>query len=91
MLLDRILPARKGRPVDVVMPPINTSQDVFPAIASIWTGIREGHLTADEASDLSIVIDRSIQAIELHDLIKRITALEEARDKRNEKNNPSPA
>jgi len=82
MLLDRLWPQRKGQPVNVVMPPINTSQDVFPAIASIWTAIREGRVTPDEASALSIVIERSIQGIELHDITRRITALEEARDKR---------
>jgi hypothetical protein len=85
MILDRLWPIRKGQPVNVVMPPIKTSQDVFPAITSIWTAIREGRLTPDEASALSIVIDRSIQAIELHDITKRIAALE-ARDKRDEKN-----
>jgi hypothetical protein len=81
MVLDRVWPARKGQPLNIVMPPINSSQDVFPAIASIWTAIREGRLTPEEASALSIVIDRSIQAIELHDIAKRIAALE-ARDKR---------
>src|SRR5260221_5989704 len=45
MLLDRLWPPRKGQPVDVVMPPINTSQDVLRAIVSIWTAIREGQLT----------------------------------------------
>jgi hypothetical protein len=90
MLLDRLWPPRKGQPVNVVMPPINTSQDVLRAIASIWTAIREGHLTPDEASALSIVIDRSIPAIELLDITKRIAALE-ARDKRDEKNDPPPA
>ena len=91
MMLDRLWPPRKGQPVNVVMPPINTSQDVFPAIASIWTAIREGRLTPDEASALSIVIDRSIQAIELHDVAKRIAALEEAQDKQNEKDEPPSA
>ena len=91
MMLDRLWPPRKGQPVNVVMPPINTSQDVFPAIASIWTAIREGRLTPDEASALSIVIDRSIQAIELHDIAKRIAALEEAQDKQNEKDGPPSA
>ena len=91
MMLDRLWPPRKGQPVNVVMPPINTSQDVLPAIASIWTAIREGRLTPDEASALSIVIDRSIQAIELHDVAKRIAALEEAQDKQNEKDEPPSA
>jgi hypothetical protein len=91
MMLDRVWPVRKGQPVNVVMPPINSSQDLFPAIIAIWTAIREGRLTADEAAALSVVIDRSIQAIELHDVTRRIAALEEARDKRDEENRPPSA
>jgi hypothetical protein len=91
MVVDRIWPARKGQPLNVVMPPINTPQDIFPAIGSIWTAIREGRLTPDEASALSIVVDRSIQAIEQYDIVRRVAALEEARDRKNEKNDsPSP-
>jgi hypothetical protein len=84
IILDRLWPLRKGQPVNVVMPPINTPQDVVSAIASIWTGIRDGRLTPDKASALSIVVDRSVQAIELHDMTRRIAALEEARDKRHD-------
>jgi hypothetical protein len=91
MMLDRLWPQRKGQPVNVFMPPINSSQDLFPAIASIWTAIRDGHLTPDEAHALTVVVDRSIQAIELHDIAKRIAALEQDRDKRDEENNLSPA
>ena len=91
MVLDRLWPPRKGKPVNIPMPPINSSQDLFSAIASIWTAIGEGRLTPDEASALSIVIDRSIQAIELHDISKRIAALEEAESKRNAKDEPSAA
>jgi hypothetical protein len=89
MMLDRVSPLRKGRPIDVDLPPIKSSQDMFAAFAAIWTGIGEGRLTADEASALSMVVDRSIQAVELYDIVNRITALEEARDKRDEKDNPS--
>jgi hypothetical protein len=61
MILDRLWPPRKGQLVNVVMPPINTSQDLLAAIASIWTAIGEGRLTPDEASALSIVVDRSFK------------------------------
>ena len=90
MVLDRLCPPRKGQPVNFVMPPIKTSQDLIPAIASVWEGIREGHLTPEEAGVLSIVIDRSIQAIE-HDIIKRIEALEKARVARDETKDPTSA
>jgi hypothetical protein len=82
MMLDRVCPIRKGRPVNVDMPPIKSSQDLFAAIASIWTAIGDGRITPDEAGALSIVVDRSIQAIELHAITERIAALEEARDNR---------
>jgi hypothetical protein len=38
---------------------------------------------------LSIVMGRSIQAIELHDVVRRIAALEEARGKQDENNDTS--
>lgn len=88
MVLDRLWPPRKGAPVNIAMPPINTAQDLFPAILSIWSAIRDGRLTPDEASALSIVIDRSVQAIELHDISKRVAALEDAEGRRNAKSDP---
>jgi hypothetical protein len=73
------------------MPPINNSQDVLSAIASIWSAIREGRLTPDETNALSLVIERSIRVIELQGVEKRIAALEEARSKRDENKDPQPA
>src|SRR4051794_28464945 len=58
MLLDRIWPVRKGQPVDANMPPINNSQDVPLAITAIWTALRQGRITPDEASALSGVAER---------------------------------
>jgi hypothetical protein len=84
MMLDRILPARKGQPINVVIPPIQSAQDALAAIAAICTALGEGGLTPDEITALSSVVGRSIQVIEHQDFERRIAALEEARDKRNE-------
>ena len=46
MVLDRLCPPRKGQPVDLVMPPLNSSQDVLSAIGSIWTALGEGRLNS---------------------------------------------
>ena len=80
MMLDRLWPPRKGQPVNVNMPPINDSQDVPAAIVSIWNALREGRITPDEANALSGVVDRSLQAIELKDMMRRIEHLEKARE-----------
>ena len=91
MLLERVWPARKGQPINITMPPISSSGDAFAAIASIFTALGEGRLTPDETSALSSLVGRSVQVIELQDFERRLAALEEDRDKRNEKQNPSPA
>ncbi len=87
MMLDRIWPPRKAQPVNVPLPPINNSQDALAAIAAICTALGEGRLTPDEITALSSVVGRSIQVIELQDLGRRVAALEEAREKRDEENN----
>jgi hypothetical protein len=85
MILDRLWPIRKGQPVQLNVTPINNSKDVLSAITSILTAVCEGRLTPDEAGALFPVIDRSIEVIELKDVIRRIEDLEKARDTRNEK------
>jgi len=76
MLLDRLWPPRKGQPVNINMPAIKTSHDVLAAMESVWTAIAEGRLTPDEASALSLVVERSIQVIQLQEVMKRIHDLE---------------
>jgi len=87
MILDRVWPPRKAQPINVTMPPINSSQDVLAAIAAIFKALGEGRLTPDEIIALSSVVGRSIQVMEHQDLEKRIAALEEACDKRDEEKN----
>lgn len=73
------------------MPPINNSQDALAAIASICKALGEGRLTPDEITALCSVVGRSIQVIEVQDVERRIAALEEARDRRDEEKNAPPS
>ena len=84
MMLDRLWPARKGQ-VNIDLPPIKTSHDLLGAMASVWTAIGDGRLTPDEASAVSLVVERSIQVIELQEVLKRIDALEQKARPPNEK------
>ena len=86
MMLDRLWPPRKGQPVNIDLPPIKTSQDVLAVIASVWTAIGDGRLTPDEASAMSLVVERSIQVIQIHDVLKRIDDLEQKMGVGYEKN-----
>jgi hypothetical protein len=91
MMLDRVYPPPKGRPINVRIPPINGPQDALSSIAAIFSAIREGQLTPDEIGALSMVVGRFIQIIELQDHERRIAALEQARGKRDAKDSPPDA
>jgi hypothetical protein len=78
--------AEAPQPISVAIPPINGSQDVLSVISSVWDAIRDAELTPEEATALCLLIDRSIRAIEVNDLSKRLDELEAGlsrRDKRN--------
>jgi hypothetical protein len=91
IVLDRVYPPPKGRPINVRIPPINGAQDALPAIAAIFSAIRKGQLTPEEIGALSLVVGRCIQIMELQDHERRIAALEQARGKRDAKDIPSDA
>jgi len=91
MMLDRVYIPPKSRPISVRMPAINSPKDTLSAITSIFKALGEGGLTPEEITALSLVLGRSIQVIELQDHERRIAALEQARGKRDEKDNPPAA
>ena len=80
MLLDRLWPPRKGQPVNLNMPQINSPQDVLSVVAAIWTAVGEGRITPEEASALSGLVDRSIRAVEQQEIIQRLERLEKDRE-----------
>jgi hypothetical protein len=83
IIADRVYPARRGQPINIVMPAINNPEDALRALAEICKALGEGVLTPDEITALSSVVGRSIQVIELQNLERRIAALEKSRAKRD--------
>ena len=51
-LLDRLMPQRPGRALELQLPTINSVHDVAPAIAAITNQLNNGNLTLEEASHL---------------------------------------
>jgi hypothetical protein len=77
LCLERILPARKDRPVPFDLPRIETVADSVMAAAAIATAVAEGELTPMEAAELSKVVDGYTRAVETADLAARIVRLEQ--------------
>lgn len=80
LCIERIIPARRGRPVSLPgMPKITGVGDVPAVVAFIMEAVAEGDLTAEEANDLTAIMDRYVKAIEVTEHEARLKALEEAK------------
>jgi hypothetical protein len=76
--LDRIVPIRKNRPIEFILPPIETIADAPKAIGAITAAVARGEITANEAADVSRLVETYVRAIEASDLDRRLKTLEEA-------------
>ena len=76
MLLDRIWPVRRGRPVEVDAPPIRTIPDLVPAGAAVTGAVLSGELTPEEGSAAARVLVAHQKMIETVDLEQRLDKLQ---------------
>jgi hypothetical protein len=76
LLLDRVVPVRRGYPIAIKLPPINTAADAVKANAVVIDAVSAGRLSTIEAQELSAVIDVQRKSIELLDVERRLAALE---------------
>ena len=77
LVLERIVPVRKGRPVNVNLPPISSAEDVSGAIGATIEAMAQGDITPDEASVIAGVLEVKRKAIETVELDARLSAVEE--------------
>jgi hypothetical protein len=76
LVLERLCPVRKGRPVAIDLPPLDTVDDVAEAVASIAGAMASGDLTPDEAATAAGVVEVKRRALETVELERRVAALE---------------
>src|SRR4051812_7196879 len=78
LCLDRIMPARKDRPVPFTLPTLETAADAVAAAAALVNAVAAGQLTPSEAAELSKLVESFSKAIELHEIQQRLENLEAA-------------
>ncbi|MCC7281433.1 MAG: hypothetical protein IT556_03550 [Acetobacteraceae bacterium] len=77
ILLARVWPPKKGRPVALDMPTVTSAADVLAALGNIADAVAAGDLTPDEGQAVAAVIEAKRRAIETIELERRIAALEQ--------------
>ena len=84
LVLDRIAPPCRGRPVRLDLPPIVSAADLVTALAAVADAMARGVLSAEEAQSAATVLEHHRKAVETLDLERRIAAIE-AMQKPNER------
>lgn len=79
LVLARIWPVRKGRPVTLNLPSISTTDDVVNAIGAVADAVGGGAITPEEGLAVASILEAKRKAIETSELEKRIRTLEEKR------------
>jgi hypothetical protein len=77
LVIDRLAPARRDRPVDFELPPLDKPADAVTASAAIAAAVAAGDLTPLEAAHLSKVVHAYVQALEAHVFEQRVAKLEQ--------------
>jgi hypothetical protein len=77
MVLDRLVPPAKERPVNIALPDTGTAQGCVEAQNAILQAVGEGNLLPGEGVALAGIVESRRRAIETLELEQRIVTLEE--------------
>jgi len=81
IVLDRISPIRKGRPLRFDLPEARTAEDISAALAAVVAAMANGELTPDEAALVASVLEvrrRSIETVEHENRLRILEARPDA-------------
>lgn len=76
LVLERIAPVRRSRPVPFQMPEVKAAGDIVRGIGAVLQAAAAGDLAPDEAATIAGILETKRRAIEMTDLEQRLSALE---------------
>ena len=79
LCIERVIPARKDRPINFDLPPMVTTKDASQALLKILEAVSRGELTPNEAGEISKVIENYAETVRLSELEQRISEMEARR------------
>jgi hypothetical protein len=78
LCVERIIAPRRGRPVALALPPIDSVADLARAMAAIAAAAASGALTPGEAAQFARLVETFGRAIDATDIDRRLRSLEAA-------------
>jgi len=74
----RIIAPRRAQPVHLELPPIADAADIAAAMAAITAAVAEGAITPAEGTEVGMIVETYLRALEASDFDRRLKALEAA-------------
>ena len=84
ILLKRLWPERKGRPVQLDLPTISKPSDIVAALGAVTAAVANAEISAEEGAAVAGILEAQRRAAETADLEARIVTLEQNREYRDE-------
>lgn len=76
LILSRVWPPRRGRPVALPLPPVLTAADTVAALGALVGAVAAGTLSPEEGQAVAAMLEVQRRAIETADLERRVAELE---------------
>ena len=80
ILLKRLWPERKGRPVQLDLPTISKPSDIVAALGAVTAAVANAEISAEEGAAVAGILEAQRRAAETADLEARIVTLEQNRE-----------
>jgi hypothetical protein len=80
LCMERLLPPRKDRPINIVLPKVEEVTDLPQALAAVLEAVAQGEITPGEGQTLTAILEGYRKGLEITDHEDRITALEKERE-----------
>jgi hypothetical protein len=85
LLLSRVWPTRRGRPLEIDAQPLKHLPDLVPAISEVMNAVLTGEVTPREGHDVFSLVQAQCRTLEAVEFEYRLQEIEKLRDDENKK------
>src|SRR5476651_457960 len=83
LLLSRVWPTRRGRPLEIDAQPLKSLHDLVPAVTEVMNAVLAGEVTPREGHDVSSLVQAQCRTLEAVEFERRLQEVEGLREKEN--------
>lgn len=77
LVLDRVMPAKTSRSIEIEIPKIENTTDALQAISTVIHAVGQGELTPNEGEAITKIIQSFTQTLQSYEFDQRLSTLEQ--------------